>query len=89
MEEQRGHRVVMEDRAKITVSSVDDVESFEDEKVVVVTGMGTMTVLGADFHISKLNVDDGELVIEGEIDEIQYSDAARDTGSGFFGKLFK
>lgn len=89
MEENREHKVIMEDRARLTISSVEDVESFDDEKVIVITGMGTMTVSGADFRISRLNVDDGQLVIEGEIDEIQYSDTVRDSGGGFFSKLFK
>ena len=90
MDETRAHKVIIEDRARLMVSAVEDVESFDDEKVVIVTDMGTMTVIGADFRISKLNVDDGQLVIEGEIDEIQYSDTARsDKGGGFFTRLFR
>ncbi len=90
MEENRTHRVELTDRAKLTVTAVEDVESFDDERVVIITDMGTMTVLGADFRISLLNVDNGQIVIEGEIDEIQYSDTMRNTKSGgFFGKLFR
>ena len=74
MEENREHKVVIDGRQKLTVSSVDDIESFDEEKVVILCSMGTMTVTGADFRINKLNVDDGQLVIEGEIDEVQYSD---------------
>ncbi len=90
MEENRNHKVVLENRERLTVGAVEDVESFDDEKVVVITDMGTMTVTGGDFRISRLNVDDGELVIEGEIDEIAYSDTIRsEQGGGFFGRLFK
>lgn len=90
MEENRMHKVVIEDRARLTVSGVDDVESFDDEKVIISTDMGTMTVLGGDFRINKLNVDEGQIIIEGEIDEIQYTDTiSGDKGGGFFGKLFK
>ncbi len=90
MEETKNHKVILENREKLTISGVDDVESFDEEKVVVITQMGTMTVTGADFRISRLNVDDGQLVIEGEIDEIEYSDTVRDNKSGgFFGRLFK
>lgn len=90
MEENRSHKVVIEDREKMTVSAVEDVESFDEEKVVVITDMGTMTVIGADFRISRLNVEDGQLEIIGEIDEVRYSDAAHETqGGGFFGRLFK
>ena len=90
MEEEKRHSVVLENREKITITEVDDVESFDEEKVVIVTSMGTMTVLGGDFRINKLNVDDGQLVIEGEIDEIKYSDVQRrDKNGGFFGRLFQ
>lgn len=90
MEEERSHKVVLENRERLTVSTARDIESFDDERVVVVTDMGTMTVNGGNFHISKLNVEDGQLVIEGEIDEIQYSDTvASDKGGGLFSRLFK
>lgn len=90
MEENKVHKVVLENREKLTISAVEDVESFDDEKVVVITDMGTMTVTGGDFRISRLNVDDGQLVIEGEIDEIAYSNTIRnDKSGGFFGKLFR
>lgn len=90
MEENRIHKVVVEERKKLTVSSVEDVESFDDEKVVILCDMGKMTVSGADFKISKLNVDDGQLIIEGEIDEVQYSErAGAEKEGGFWGKLFR
>lgn len=90
MDEVRAHKVVIEDRGRLMVSAVEDVESFDEEKVVIVTDMGTMTVVGGDFRISKLNVEDGQLVIEGEIDEIQYSDTMHSAkGGGFFARLFR
>ncbi len=90
MEENKNHKVILENREKMTITAVEDVESFDDEKVVVITDMGTMTVTGGDFRISRLNVDDGQLVIEGEIDEVAYSNTIRsDKSGGIFGKLFR
>ena len=51
--------------------------------------MGTMTVSGSDFRINRLNIDDGQLVLEGSIDDIQYSDTAPQESGGFFSRLFK
>ncbi len=86
----REHKVCIDGRKRLLVTAVEDVESFDDEKIVIICDMGTMTVTGADFKINKLNVDDGELIIEGEVDEIQYSDRAYDKKEGgFFGKLFR
>ncbi len=90
MEENKTHRITMDNRESLTVTGVEDVESFDEERVVVITNMGTMTVIGDDFRISKLNVDDGQLVIDGKIDELQYSDTLRnDKDGGFFRRLFK
>lgn len=90
MEENKNHGIILENREKLTISGVEDVESFDEEKVVIITEMGTMTVLGAEFRISRLNVDNGELIIEGEVDEIAYSNTVRDDRSGgFFGRLFR
>lgn len=86
--QRESHRVVIEDRECIKISGVDDVESFEESEVIAYTNMGVLTLRGSDFKISKLNVDSGELVINGELDSMVYSGAAGEK-TGFFGKLFK
>ena len=84
------HKLTLDDRNRLTMTGVKEVESFDEEKVVIITEMGTMTVSGAEFRISRLNVDNGELIIEGEVDEIAYSNTVRDDRSGgFFGRLFR
>ncbi len=89
MEETKKHCITIENREKITISAVEDVESFDEEKVIVETALGTMTVKGCDFKIHKLNVEDGQLVIEGTIDEIGYSDVREKTSGGFFSRMFQ
>lgn len=89
MEETRKHSISMENRKKLTITAVDDVVSFDEDKVIVDTAMGTMTVFGSDFRIHKLNVDDGQLMIEGTIDEIQYSENHKKDQKGFFARMFQ
>ena len=90
MDEEKRHFITMENREKLTITEVEDVESFDKEKVVVYTSMGTMTVSGSGFRIHKLNVEDGQLVIDGEIDEIKYSQSREPAGQGgFFSRLFQ
>lgn len=86
----REHKLVMTGRREMSVSGVEDVESFDEEKVVILCSMGTLTVGGSGFKISRFNVDDGQLSIEGEIDEVQYSDRmSHEKGGSFLGKLFR
>ena len=63
-ENTREHKVTIENRERLTVGAVEDVESFDEEKVVILTDMGTMTVSGSDFRINRLNIDDGQLVFQ-------------------------
>ncbi len=85
------HTVVIEDRSRIKINRVEDVESFNEEKAVVYTAMGVMVVTGYNFKVSKLNVDDGQLIIDGEVDKIEYTEAAggQEQSGGFFGRLFR
>lgn len=83
------HRVVMEGRQSLRVSGVEDVESFDDDTVVIYTVDGTMTVKGMDFRINKLSVEDGELEIDGDVDSILYSDRRKEEHGGFFGRIFR
>lgn len=92
MENSAKHSVLIENRSRIKINCVEDVESFNEEKVVVYTAMGAMIVTGYDFKVSKLNVDDGQLIIDGEIDKVEYvEDAGNDRGEsgGFLGRLFR
>lgn len=82
--------LILENREKLSISGVIDVESFNDEMVVVDTELGMLVVRGIDLHINKLNIDSSELGIEGEIVSCEYSD--KDSGrskGGFFARMFK
>ena len=83
------HNLIMENRSRLSISGVDDVESFDEQMIILYTAMGTLTVKGGDFRINKLNVDSGEILIEGEIDSVTYSGSERRDKSGFFAKMFK
>ena len=83
--------LILENREKLSVSGVIDVESFNDESIIVDTELGVLVVKGVDLHINKLNIDSSELGIEGEIISCEYSDreGPRNKGGGFFARMFK
>ena len=85
----RVHNLILEDRRNVTVSGVSDVDSFDEQSVVLFTDLGELTITGSDLHMNKLNVETGEVIIEGEIDSVSYhNDTARGSG-GFFTKIFR
>jgi sporulation protein YabP len=82
--------LILENREKLSISGVIDVESFNDECVIVETELGTLIVKGIDLHINKLNIDSSELGIEGDIVSCEYSDReSRSRGGGFFARMFR
>ena len=90
MEEERrsgNHLLSVENRKQVIASGVLDVDRFDEKAVVVLTNMGVLTVEGEDLHINRLNVESGEIAIEGEIDCLQYSDL-KEKG-GVFKGLFR
>ncbi len=87
--DEKKHRLEMTGREKLSVSGVEDVDSFDDDRVVAYTTEGVMTVKGAELRINRLNVEDGELEVEGIIDSITYEDGHKTSGGGLFSKIFK
>lgn len=82
------HSLILEDRNSLSVSGVSDVDSFDDQTVVIFTDMGELTVRGTQLHISKLSLEIGELLMEGNISSLSYSDA-QPKNVGFFNKVFR
>ncbi len=85
---QTPHQLVLSDRQALTITGVSDVDSFDEQTVTIFTDMGELTVKGDNLHINKLNIETGELRLEGKIDSLFYTEAASHSG-GFFGRLFK
>lgn len=82
--------LILENRGKLSISGVLDVLSFDDQIVMVETELGLLTVKGEDIRINKLSIDTSEVVVEGDIYSLNYSEKEMDKKSGgFLGKIFK
>ena len=82
------HGIVMDNRKKLSVSGVTEVESFNEQEVIMGTSQGVLTVHGENLHMEKLSVDSGDVMITGSIDSLEYEDSAP-SGEGFFARLFR
>ncbi len=89
--EQTIHNVILENKSKLSVSGVCDVDTFCEEKIILFTADDTLIVEGEDLHIQKLDVSNGELIIEGEIYAFHYTGdgASVRANKGFFKKILK
>lgn len=91
MEEKKGlHNLVLENKSKLHITQVTDVDTFDEGKIVLYTEDNTMVVEGYDLHIEKLDVAGGELVVGGEIISILYTGyEGYKKGKGFFKRMLK
>ena len=76
------HNLILEERGNLTITGVPDVDSFDEEMVV------ELTVRGSGLHINKIDVEAGELSLEGQIDSLSYADQPAARG-GFFARMFR
>lgn len=83
--------IILENREKLTISGVLDVLSFDDQVVIVETDLGLLTIKGENLRINKLSLDTTEVIVEGKISSLSYSERNLDKNSagGFLGKIFK
>lgn len=82
------HNIIIEDRKNVSISGVTDVESFDEETVVLMTDLGELVIKGFGLHISKIDVVSGDLALEGEIYNIGYTDTQA-SGGGLLSRLFR
>ena len=82
--------LVLENRSRLNISGVLDVLSFDDQIIIVETELGMLTVKGDNLRINKLSIDTSEVIVEGEIISLTYSNKDLDKkNESFLGKIFK
>ena len=82
--------LILENRGKLSISGVLDVLSFDDQIVIVQTDLGMLTIKGENLRINKLSIDTSEVIVEGEINNLAYSEKELEKkNSSFLGKIFK
>lgn len=83
--------LILENREKLSISGVLDVLSFDDQIVMVETELGLLTIKGENLKINKLSIDTSEVIVEGEISSLAYSDKelGKDKSGSFMSKIFR
>lgn len=82
------HTLTIEGRTRAVVTGVEDVDCFNEQLVVLLTGLGQMTITGTGLSVETLNIEDGRLVLTGEVASVEYSGRAQKDG-GLFGRLLR
>lgn len=84
----RAHRLELDSRRSLNITGVTDIDSFDEETVALFTDVGELIIKGSSLHIGRIDVDSGELSLDGEIDSLEYTDNTVAKG-GLLGRLFR
>lgn len=84
----RKHNLIMEDRKNLTLTGIVDVDSFDEQTVVLITDLGELIIKGSSLQIKGFSIESGELNLDGEIESLAYQEINKNNG-GFFSKLFR
>lgn len=72
----RPHSLLMDERKKLNLTGVVDVDSFDDTRIIMRTVCGDLIVKGSDLQIDRLSLDSGEVGISGLITGMSYEEVA-------------
>lgn len=81
------HMLTLEGRSKAKLTGVIAVSCFHDREIVLETSEGEVALLGERLHIGRLNLEDGQLDVTGEIAGVEYNgDVHRREHRGLFAR---
>ncbi len=86
------NRISLTDREHLLIDGVEHVENFNEKEIDLVTNMGFFILRGEGLHITRLNLENGNLVVEGRIRDMEFIDnksAGSARGKGVLNRIFK
>ncbi len=81
------HKLMLDGRERLNITGVTEVESFDEGMVVLHTNRGTLVIRGEGLHLQRLDLDGGQVLVDGTVHSMTYEDDSREAGS-FFTRLF-
>ncbi|MEL7655406.1 MAG: sporulation protein YabP [Bacillota bacterium] len=83
------HVVNIDNRERVSVTEVMDVESFNEEIILLTLKNGGLIIRGDDLHIQKLDLEEGRVLISGAICSAVYTEKKDRQEKGFLKKILK
>lgn len=81
------HKLTLNDRKSLLLSGTAEVLSFDENAVVLKTGLGILSVQGQQLHLKTLSPETGQVAIDGHISALIYEEPR--TPGGIFQRLLR
>ncbi len=93
-DDSKEYRIMMTNRQHTVVEGVENVESFDDQEILLDTKMGLLILKGQNLHIVQLNLEDGTLVVDGHCKTLDFLDekaakSLKGRSKGFIQRILK
>lgn len=62
----------LENRKRLTLSGVVEVVSFNEDQIILNTSLGTLNIKGEGLKMNKLDVQNGDVIINGIVNSCVY-----------------
>ena len=86
----KSHKLMLNNRRNGSFTGILDVLSFDLSEILLETELGMLHIKGKDLHVNRLDLEKGEVDIDGQIDALNYSQVPGIGKKGsMLGKLFK
>ena len=85
--ENTSHMVTIDSRKRIMLTGILEVVSSQDKSVICKIVNSVVVVSGNELRVSKLNLEEGLLIVDGVIDGLKYQE--KTTGKSIFKRMFK
>lgn len=70
------HQILLVDREEITIDGVSSLGSYDEKEVIMETEQGLLLIKGEGLNIKQLNLDKGNIVVDGVIKSLSYDDSS-------------
>lgn len=80
-------QLVLKNRTNLTLSGVEKVYETNENKIQLKVSNSNLLITGENLNISRLDVESGNVSVEGKINELKY--LSNESKGNIFKKLFK
>ena len=81
--------LVLYQRKRLNIAGIEDVVSFDELSIYLVTENGNLLIEGTDLHITTLDVASGHMTVEGTVRSMIYNDKESGKKEGFFARMMR
>lgn len=84
------HSLMLENCQNGRITGVKDIKSFDEKEILLFTQAGKLVINGEQLHVKQLDLEKGEVDLEGKVDSLTYLSKNTDNrDESLFKRMFR